>query len=154
MKFIYNDGGRAEAGFKGIAGDCVCRAIAIITEKPYREVYDALNEISKEMKLWHSYHLEKTRYGNTYRKASSSRTGHKSKVYEKYLTSFGYEWKSIMKIGSGCKMHLKAEELPHGRIIVRLSGHVAAVIDGVLYDTYDCSRGETRCVYGYYYKPE
>jgi len=27
---------------------------------------------------------------------------------------------------------------------------MAAVIDGVLHDAYDCSREGTRCVYGYY----
>ena len=31
-----------EAGYKGFAGDCVCRAIAIATQKPYKEVYDRL----------------------------------------------------------------------------------------------------------------
>jgi hypothetical protein len=40
--FIYDDGGRTEAGFSGDAGDCVTRAIAIATRQPYREVYDAL----------------------------------------------------------------------------------------------------------------
>jgi hypothetical protein len=33
MKFNYNDGGREAAGFKGFTGDCVCRAIAIATER-------------------------------------------------------------------------------------------------------------------------
>lgn len=32
MEFVYNDGGRKEAGFKGVAGDCVTCAIAIITK--------------------------------------------------------------------------------------------------------------------------
>jgi hypothetical protein len=45
---------------------------------------------------------------------------------------------------------LKEDELPKGRIICRLSKHYAAVIDGVLNDTYDCSRKGTRCVYGYF----
>ena len=57
-----------------------------------------------------------------------------------------------MRIGTGCKVHLKSDELPIGRIIVRLSKHVCAVIDGVINDTYDCSREGTRCVYGYYKK--
>ena len=26
--FVYDDGGRKDAGYKGDAGDCVCRAIA------------------------------------------------------------------------------------------------------------------------------
>ncbi len=47
MKFQYNDGGRAAAGYKGRAGDCVCRSIAIVTEMPYQEVYDALNEFAR-----------------------------------------------------------------------------------------------------------
>jgi hypothetical protein len=44
MRFQYDDGGRAAASFKGEAGDCVTRAIAIATGLPYRVVYDALNE--------------------------------------------------------------------------------------------------------------
>lgn len=48
IRFIYSDGGRTEAGFKGSAGDCVCRAIAIATAKPYREVYDQLNALCKQ----------------------------------------------------------------------------------------------------------
>jgi len=38
MDFIYNDGGRVAAGYKGRAGDCVVRAIAIATQRPYQEV--------------------------------------------------------------------------------------------------------------------
>lgn len=102
------------------------------------------------MGKWHSYNLEKTRYGNTYVKTSSSRTGHVRSVYEKYLFSLGYQWIPIMKIGSGCKMHLKSDELPYGRIIVAVSKHLTAVIDGVLHNTHDCSREGSGCVYGYY----
>ena len=55
-----------------------------------------------------------------------------------------------MSIGSGCKVHLRADELPSGRLIVSLANHVVAVIDGVLHDTHDSSRDGTRCVYGYW----
>jgi hypothetical protein len=48
MDFVYNDGGRAAAGYKGRAGDCVVRAIAIATQKPYQEVYDAINALALE----------------------------------------------------------------------------------------------------------
>jgi hypothetical protein len=34
--FQFNDGGRANAGFKGMTGDCATRAIAIVTELPYK----------------------------------------------------------------------------------------------------------------------
>ena len=42
MKFKYNDGGREASGYKGKAGDCVARSIAIVAGLPYQEVYDAL----------------------------------------------------------------------------------------------------------------
>ncbi|MGA2164193.1 MAG: hypothetical protein ABSH36_06960, partial [Solirubrobacteraceae bacterium] len=58
-----------------------------------------------------------------------------------------------MKIGHGCTVHLHAEELPSGRLIVRLSRHMCAVIDGVIHDTHDPSRQGTRCVYGYWQHP-
>jgi hypothetical protein len=150
MEFVFNDGGRKDAGFKGFTGDCVTRSIAIVTGKPYKEVYDALNLLSENKKL--GWHKVKTKYGTSYEKVSASRTGVVKKVYNEYLTSLGYRWIPIMKIGSGCTVHLKASELPMGKIIVSLSGHLAAVIDGVLHDTHDCSRNETRCVYGYYIK--
>ncbi len=57
-----------------------------------------------------------------------------------------------MSIGSGCQVHLRAKGLPTGRLIVQLSKHVAAVIDGVIHDTHNPSRRGTRCVYGYYSK--
>ncbi len=44
MRFQYNNGGRAAAGFKDEAGDCVTRAIAIATGLPYRAVYNTLHE--------------------------------------------------------------------------------------------------------------
>jgi hypothetical protein len=59
-----------------------------------------------------------------------------------------------MKIGSGCKVHLRADELPKGRLIIKVSRHLTTMIDGIINDTYDCSRQGTRCVYEYYYKPE
>ena len=42
--FKKDDGGRRAAGSKGTAGDCVARALAIATGRPYRECYDALAE--------------------------------------------------------------------------------------------------------------
>lgn len=138
MDFIYNDGGRAAAGYKGQTTDCVVRAITIATGKPYQEAYDAINRISKN-----------GRAGSRSAK-SNARTGVWKEAYRPYLESLGWKWVPTMKIGQGCKVHLKADELPKGRIIVRLSKHLTAVIDGVIRDTYDPSRNGTRCVYGYF----
>ena len=42
MEFQYNDGGRKETGYKGDTRDCVCRSISIVTGKPYKEIYETL----------------------------------------------------------------------------------------------------------------
>lgn len=143
MDFVYDDGGRAAAGFKGTAGDCVCRAISIATQLPYREVYDLINDFGKRERS------SKRRSGK-----SSARNGVYKDTIRKVMAHLGWTWTPTMKIGQGCTVHLKSEELPKGRIVVSLSGHSAAVVDGVLHDTYDSSRDGTRCVYGYYSKEE
>ncbi len=140
MRFQYNDGGRSFK-YKGLAGDCVVRAIAIAFEKPYQEIYDELFALNK--------------LNNKSKRSSSPRDGGTSnKVFKQYLADHNWKWTPTMLFGQGCKVHLKAEELPTGRIIVNLSKHLCAVIDGVIHDTYDCSRNETRCVYGYWKKGE
>ena len=140
MKVQINDGGRSAAGFRGHAGDCVCRAIAIATDRPYAEIYAALNDVAQR---------ERPRDG---RKRSSARTGIQKPTIRHYLASIGWRWVPTMQIGSGCKVHLRADELPGGRLIVSVSRHMAAVIDGVVHDTHDPTRDGTRCVYGYYTK--
>lgn len=139
MPFQYNDGGRNLAGYKGLAGDCVVRAISIFLDKPYQEVYDELNQIIKSKKQTKNI------------KNSSSRGGIPKVIYHNYLLSKNVKWTPTMLIGSGCKVHLAQDELPKGRIIARVSKHLVAVLDGVINDTYNPSRGGDRCVYGYYH---
>ena len=141
MEFVYNDGGRLMAGYKGHAADCVVRAIAIATRNPYQEVYDDLNAIAKHE------HKGKRKSGK-----SSSRTGVFRYTYETYLKSIGWKWTPTMFVGQGCKVHLRAEELPAGWLIVNVSRHMTAVCDGVIYDTHNPARGGNRCVYGYWKK--
>lgn len=142
MEFIYNDGGRSHYFKAENVGDCVTRAICNATGKDYMEVYKAINDMAKSEKT------KRHRGG----KRSSSRNGVFKETWKKYLNDLGWTWIPCMAIGSGCKVHLKAEELPKGTLIVSVSRHLTCVKDGVLYDTYDCSREETRCVYGYYIK--
>ena len=136
MHYEFNDGGRALAGYKGVTGDCAVRAIAIATEMPYQVVYDTINKIGA---------AERTKRGR-----SNARTGVYKSAVRTYMATLGWTWTPTMSIGSGCRVHLRPEELPAGRIIVSLSRHYAAVIDGVLHDNHDCSRAGTRCVYGYW----
>ncbi len=141
MEFIYDDGGRKEAGYKGTTGDCAVRSIAIATGLPYKDVYVTLNTMGLSERL-----------GKRKKSKSNSRTGVYKNTFKKFMLSIGWTWTPTMFIGQGCKVHVKADELPNGKIIVALSKHFAAVVDGVLHDIYDCSRNETRCVYGYYSK--
>jgi hypothetical protein len=139
MKFQYNDGGRAAAGFHGgKARDCVTRAISIAAEMPYNDVYYAINEACEN---------ERVKCGH---RRSSARTGVAKSIYKNYLSKLGWKWTPTMHIGSGCQVHLRDGELPMGRLIVSVSRHMVAVIDGVIHDTYEESRGGTRCVYGYW----
>lgn len=141
IEFVKNDGGRAAAGFKGTTGDCVCRAVAIASGRPYAEVYARIQSERKTER----------RQPKTGKK-SSARTGvfTNRKWFRDYMAELGFEWVSCMGIGTGCQVHFRGDELPMGRLIVSLSRHYAAVIDKVLCDSYDSSRDGTRCVYGYW----
>lgn len=141
IEFVYSDGGRALAGFLGATGDCVTRAAAIASGRPYGEVYELVNALAKQ---------ERPR-GN--RSRSAARTGVSKRTTRRLMAELGFEWTPTMEIGSGCTVHVSEGELPPGRLVLQLSKHVAAVIDGVLYDTFDCSRDGTRCVYGYWREP-
>lgn len=150
-QFQFDDGGRAAAGYKGDAGDCVTRAIAIATGKIYREVYDTLHDGIRAFSSGRSRAAKRAARGKGL-KGTTPRNGVSDHVYRPYLQSLGWVWTPTMKIGSGCAVHLRADELPAGPLIVRVSKHVVAVVDGVIHDTSDPSRNGTRCVYGYFQK--
>lgn len=133
VPWVFNDGGRELAGFQGSAGDCVTRAIAIAVGLDYRQVYD---ELAKR---------NAAKGGKR-----SARNGMPTKIATAFLAEHGWAWVPTMTIGSGTTVHLRPDELPGGPVIVRLSKHVCAVLDGVVNDTYDPSRGGTRAVYGYW----
>lgn len=148
--WVYNDGGRAEAGYKGTTGDCVVRAIAIATKKPYQEVYDKINSLNKEYASKSRSRVAKRISSGKGQRGTTPSNGVFKDVYRPYLESLGWKFVPTMTIGSGCKIHLKADELPKGTIIVKVSKHLVTMVNGVLQDTHDCSRNGQRCVYGYY----
>ena len=114
-RISYNDGGRRAAGFKTVqAGDCVNRALAILTGEDYMAIRRILDDLcGKERGL----------------DRSSPETGIYPKTYKKFLKSLG-----VSKMKSAAAW----SDLPQeGRVLVVLEGHVAAYIDGVIHDTYD-----------------
>lgn len=135
---VLTDGGRAAAGFRGAeAGDCVARALTIASCEDYGVVYAELAHLSAEL-------------GGR----RSARDGVAPKVYRRWLADRGWVWTPTMAVGSGCTVHLRPDELPAGRLVVRLSRHLVAVLDGVVHDNHDSRRGGTRCVYGYWGRPD
>jgi hypothetical protein len=144
MEWIYDDGGRAEAGFRGTTGDCGTRAIAIATGLPYREVYDLVNQYAKT-----------ERASKRRSRKSAARTGIHTPTMRRIMAGLGWDWTPTMHIGAGTTVHLEDYEIPMiGAVVVALSRHYAAVVDGVVRDTGDPSRDGTRCVYGYWTAPE
>lgn len=131
MKWVYDDGGRSQYFKADNVGDCAIRAIAIASGEDYKEIYKELKALNK---------------------GKSCRDGTPPNVTKKYMKLHGWKWQATMGIGTGCKVHLRPEELPMGTLVVRVTGHIVCVKDGVIYDTHDCSRHGTRCVYGYWYK--
>lgn len=138
---VSNDGGRAAAGFKGSPGDCVTRSIAIVTGLPYTDVYKALSDGSRN---------QRTTRGAKPKVSARNGVNTKRKWFKNYMETLGFKWVPTMQVGSGCQVHLQADELPRGRLVVAVSGHYTAMIDGVIHDTHDPRRGGTRCVYGYW----
>lgn len=131
--FIINDGGRAEAGYKGQVNDCVVRAVAIATEMPYKQVYQRMN-----------IYLDFYAYGRT------ARQGIPLPIIQKFMKALGWKYVEAKQYGKHSSMHLNAKELPSGRIIADMKGHVSAVIDGVIHDTWDASNGGETPVNGYW----
>ena len=146
LQLKVDDGGRFAAGYKGKAGDCVVRSIAIVTGMSYKKVYQDLCNENENFRI-----SSKTKLARSLKqKNDSPRTGTHRVVLKKYLKKLGWKWTPTMFIGQGCKVHLKKNELPSGTLIVSCSKHITVVKNGVLHDTYDCSRNGTRCVYGYW----
>ncbi|MCP5004539.1 MAG: hypothetical protein GY941_11470 [Planctomycetes bacterium] len=142
MDYQYNDGGRLSHGFKGAAGDCVCRAIAIASGVPYSEVYNRLAEETANQR--------KTKHKGKRPKSARNGINTKRKWFKDYMAELGFMWVPTMHIGQGCKVHLCANELPTGNLIISVSKHYTSMIDGVIHDTFNPSRDGQRCVYGYW----
>lgn len=152
LPWVYDDGGRKAAGYKGSTGDCVVRSIAIATGlawfNDYETVYRELADRLRGTKAAARAKSKASRY------KTSPRDGVPMPVVHDYLRALGWVWAATMTIGAGTTVHLADGELPLGRLVVRCSKHLTAVVNGVIHDTHDPSRDGTRAVYGYWYDPE
>lgn len=123
MNFVWNDGGRAESGFVGSAGDCVTRAIAIATGRAYRDIYQEIGERTKK----------------------TPRNGVPVSAAAKYLEELGWQRTQLPKL------RFVPNLLPQGAVILHLekangrSGHFCTMVDHVVHDTWN--PGEDECYF-------
>jgi hypothetical protein len=164
MPWVADDGGRAAAGFLGSAGDCGVRAFSIALGQPYRQTYQELTEELRSYRELLSKSRSAKRRALAHRIRTTPRDGLVSEVAKRYAAGKGWAWVPTMGIGTGCRVHLLQQELPNaGPVIVNLSKHYCAVVDGVIRDTFDPNQprvywtGELgegpRCVYGVWLPP-
>lgn len=132
IDFVYDDGGRnGHRNVRAHVGDCGCRALSIIMQRDYWSLYDYLDA---------NFH------------GSPSR-GLSRDVVHKIMRDEGYEYVACAN-PKGDIRRLRRADLPDGRLLVWIRDHYTAVIDGVIHDTYDCSKHGRAHVMGYWYKPE
>lgn len=135
LGYQFNDGGRLAAGYKGRAGDCVPRAIAIALNLPYKQVRKELDDLNREM----TGGLQK-----------STQNGTEASVSHRFLTDRG--WKLTL-LNKAYLKDIDVKDAP--RIIAVMPRHTAAIINNTVLDTWDCRHSRrTKCkspiVYGYY----
>lgn len=108
LTFKYNDGGRSKY-YNTINGDCVARAIAIVLDKDYKEVHQALTK---------------------YRKRPSY--GIPSNIIPQLMNEFGFEYVEFDKPRFFCEEVIPMNE----RVIADSNNHFSAVINGEVNDTF------------------
>lgn len=117
--FVWHDGGRAAAGYVGHTRDCAVRAMAIATGESYAQVYEAIYDASDR----------------------TPRQGVVLGLIDDFLKDLGFRHVTIDR-----PTPFRLLDNIKGNIVVRfapiegkLGGHVCAVVDGTMYDTWDAA---------------
>lgn len=101
------------------AADCVIRAIAKATKQDWETVFTDLAKIALEIKD----------------------VPNSKPVYKQYLTEQGYPMQKQPKKSDNTKYTVEefAKKYNQGTYIISLSNHLTVIIDGKIYDTWNCS---------------
>jgi hypothetical protein len=108
------------------ADDCTKRSISLTTGISYREVARGMNEHKKITGV-------KVFYENPNPRSYMERV-------------LGFTRVTLQK-SERVTVESFAKEHPHGRYVVSVSGHWTACIDGIVYDTWDCTDQEVLSYY-------
>ena len=130
LRFSKHDGGRRAAGYKGLVNDCTVRAVAI-ANSPRPGVADGA--IYKETYLAASRHNKANGGPRSARNGINNTSG--------FLTDRG--WTMIEPAGRWMTVAEVAAEHPNCIVTVvtprgKSRPHLAAVVGGMLFDTWDC----------------
>jgi hypothetical protein len=126
MNWYYHDGGRKQAGYGKAKGDCVTRAIAIITNLPYINTYELVNRYCS---------MERNR-------KSSASEGVSKKTIDRIMKNLGFTWIP--------KRFKWGEERIEGKVILNLSAHVIPVVGEKYYDISPNQIKKGEMIYGYW----
>lgn len=103
--------------------DCTLRAISLLTNRTWSEVYDELSTLANKDGLM----MDSVEFIEDYLDNRYPRECH----YAKTIGEF-------------------AKEFSHGKYAVTTNGHITAIIDGIIYDTFDPSEKIMRCAWKIY----
>lgn len=109
------------ANAKGnFVNDCVIRAISVAEGKSWDETYEKLSDIAQKEGIL----LDDVNFVEDYLDERYERVPHYSKTVGEVI-----------------------EEFPKGTFLITMDGHITVIIDGVLYDTFDCRKRTIRCIW-------
>lgn len=100
--------------------DCVIRSLSVLTDRSWREVYDELSYLSGNEGLM----FDRVEFVEDYLDNRYPRECHFSKTIGEF-----------------------AREYPYGRYAITMNGHITAVINGEIIDTFDPSDRIMRCAW-------
>lgn len=100
--------------------DCVVRSLSLLTNRTWRETYDELTDLAGDLGLM----FDLVPFVEDYLDDRYFRECHYSKTIGEF-----------------------AREHPYGKYAVTMEGHITAIIDGVIYDTFDPSERVMRCAW-------
>ena len=109
------------ANAKGnFVNDCVIRAISVAEGKTWDETYLKLSDIAQEEGIL----LDDVNFVEGYLDSRYKRVPHCSKTVGEFM-----------------------EECPKGHYLITMEGHITVIINGVLYDTFDCRDRRIWCIW-------
>ena len=100
--------------------DCVIRALSVLTNRTWNETYDELTRLAGDVGLM----FDRVEFVEDYLDDKYERECHYSKTVGEF-----------------------AREYPYGKYAITMDGHITALIDGKLIDTFNPSNRVMRCAW-------